>query len=98
MESIVAEIRDLVHRQGVKEVVLLGQNVNGFHDTSDNSATLFPQSTSYNITSPLFTPLYRSKHKEKAGARFVDLLREVAAIDPNLRVRFTSPHPKDFPE
>ena len=30
--------------------------------------------------------------------RFPDLLRAVADIDPELRVRFTSPHPKDFPD
>jgi tRNA A37 methylthiotransferase MiaB len=29
--------------------------------------------------------------------RFADLLKDVAAIQPEMRVRFTSPHPKDFP-
>jgi tRNA A37 methylthiotransferase MiaB len=28
------------------------------------------------------------------GPRFVDLLDEVSRIHPDLRVRFTSPHPK----
>jgi hypothetical protein len=28
--------------------------------------------------------------------RFGELLQRVAAVDPEMRVRFTSPHPKDF--
>jgi tRNA A37 methylthiotransferase MiaB len=32
------------------------------------------------------------------GARFADLIDEVSLIDPEMRVRFTSPHPKDFPD
>eukprot|EP00985_Skeletonema_marinoi_P006347 scaffold2745_cov66-Skeletonema_marinoi.AAC.1 len=31
------------------------------------------------------------------GHRFADLLDAVSALDPELRVRFTSPHPKDYP-
>ncbi len=30
------------------------------------------------------------------GRRFADLLKAVADVDPELRIRFTSPHPKDF--
>lgn len=31
------------------------------------------------------------------GLGFADLLHQVAQVDPEMRVRFTSPHPKDFP-
>jgi len=96
MASIVAEIKKLVDEQGVREVVLLGQNVNGFHDTSPESALAYPSQTGYMAT-PGFSNLYNSKAKEKPGARFVDLLIAVSDIHPELRVRFTSPHPKDFP-
>lgn len=95
MDSILKEIASLSDR-GVKEVVLLGQNVNGYHDTSDESAAVFPPSV-YKAT-PGFSNLYRSKKRDLPGARFPDLLRAVAAINPEMRVRFTSPHPKDFPE
>jgi tRNA A37 methylthiotransferase MiaB len=81
--------------QGVKEVVLLGQNVNGYHDTSPQSAELFPTST-YQASSG-FNNLYRSKKRDLPGARFADLLHSIADVDENMRVRFTSPHPKDFP-
>lgn len=32
------------------------------------------------------------------GARFSHLLEEVAKAVPEIRIRFTSPHPKDFPD
>ena len=37
------------------------------------------------------------KLREEPGARFVDLLEQAAISYPNVRFRFTSPHPKDFP-
>ncbi len=33
-----------------------------------------------------------------AGVTFAELLTKVAAVDPELRIRFQSPHPKDFPD
>lgn len=39
-----------------------------------------------------FTNLFRSRHGE--GVRFAELLDRVSAVDPEMRVRFTSPHPK----
>jgi tRNA-2-methylthio-N6-dimethylallyladenosine synthase len=63
-DNILAEARRLAE-QGVKELTLLGQNVNS----------------------------YRA-----GGADFVDLLRRVDAIPGIPRLRYTSPHPKDFDE
>jgi hypothetical protein len=41
-----------------------------------------------------FSTVYRPR---RAGAvRFAELLDACSAVDPELRVRFTSPHPKDF--
>ena len=38
------------------------------------------------------------KEEDEGGVRFAELLSLVAAIDPdNMRIRFQSPHPKDFP-
>ncbi len=65
--EIVAEITRLAE-EGVREVTLLGQNVNSW------GRDLRPQLT----------------------IEFGELLRSVDAIDGIERVRFTSPHPKDF--
>tara|TARA_B100000315_G_scaffold212344_1_gene209673 strand:+ start:13670 stop:14992 length:1323 start_codon:yes stop_codon:yes gene_type:complete len=63
-ESIIREVRHLAVN-GVKQITLLGQNVN-----------------SYAVN----------------GTNFVDLIVRVADVPGIERVRFTSPHPKDFPE
>ena len=42
---------------------------------------------------------FRSIYKPKTGGvRFADLLDKVSSAHPNVRIRFTSPHPKDFPD
>ncbi len=46
-------------------------------------------------SSPAFNSIYRPK---TGGVRFADLLDGVSAQHPQVRFRFTSPHPKDFPE
>jgi tRNA-2-methylthio-N6-dimethylallyladenosine synthase len=61
--DILAEVTQLA-ADGVKEVTLLGQNVNSYG--------------------------------RDVGSDFAELLRAVAAVDGLERVRFTSPHPKDF--
>ena len=38
------------------------------------------------------------KARKENGLRFAELLEEVAEIAPEVRFRFTSPHPKDFPD
>ncbi|VDP86779.1 unnamed protein product [Echinostoma caproni] len=91
LRSIVDEARQLVD-EGVKEVTLLGQNVNSYCDRSADTVPL-TQAVSATL-SPGFRTVYRPK---QGGWRFVDLLDEVSRISPELRVRFTSPHPKDFP-
>ncbi|MCR5215836.1 MAG: tRNA (N6-isopentenyl adenosine(37)-C2)-methylthiotransferase MiaB [Lachnospiraceae bacterium] len=63
--DIVNEIRALV-KDGVKEVMLLGQNVNSYGNDF------------------------------KDGFSFADLLREVDQIEGLERIRYMSPHPKDF--
>ncbi len=94
MDTVIKEVQQLVDK-GVKEVCLLGQNVNGYHDSSEASAKLFPTS-SYQVADG-FNNLYKSKNRNAPGARFHDLLAAVSDLSPELRIRFTSPHPKDFP-
>lgn len=96
MSSITREIEALL-AQGVREVCLLGQNVNGFHDTSEESALLYPHQDKYKAADG-FSNIYMAKVRDKPGARFSDLLVGISDLHPELRIRFTSPHPKDFPD
>ncbi len=66
LREIVADIEKLTAR-GVKEVTLLGQNVNSYRSPDD-------------------------------GAGFAELLKRLATETDVKRIRFTSPHPKDFDE
>ncbi len=61
--EILAEVEGLA-REGVRELTLLGQNVNSYG--------------------------------RDLGSRFDELLRACDAVDGIERIRFTSPHPKDF--
>lgn len=90
ISSIVEEVRQL-SSQGYKEIVLLGQNVNSYNDTSELSSEELKE-VEY---AKGFTTVYK---KPKMGRSFTDLMDQVSQIDPELRVRFTSPHPKDFPD
>ncbi|XP_016973565.2 CDK5RAP1-like protein [Drosophila rhopaloa] len=88
LESIVAEVKAL-EEQGVKEVTLLGQNVNSYRDRSAQE-----REDSLNATPvPGFSTVYKPK---TGGTPFAELLRAVAQAVPEMRIRFTSPHPKDF--
>nr|XP_013805831.1 PREDICTED: CDK5 regulatory subunit-associated protein 1 [Apteryx mantelli mantelli] len=88
--SILQEVKMLAD-QGVKEVTLLGQNVNSFRDLSE----VHFQSAATPVLSRGFSTVYKAK---PGGLRFAHLLDQVSRIDPEMRIRFTSPHPKDFPD
>lgn len=85
----------VIFAQGVKEVTLLGQNVNSYHDKSESQHFSTPDNKSSTETVPGFTTVYKPKI---GGRRFADLLDKVSLVDPEMRIRFTSPHPKDFPD
>ncbi|KAI9598802.1 hypothetical protein BDF19DRAFT_419800 [Syncephalis fuscata] len=92
IDSIVAEVQAL-NDQGVKEVTLLGQNVNSYRDTSTMAMSI-TSNTGSQLSNEGFRTIYRRK---EGGLRFTELLDKVSLINPNMRFRFTSPHPKDFP-
>lgn len=72
-------------------MTLLGQNVNSFRDLSEVQF----QSVAAPGLSRGFSTVYKAK---PGGLRFSHLLDQVSRIDPEMRIRFTSPHPKDFPD
>jgi MiaB/RimO family radical SAM methylthiotransferase len=97
-ESVVEETRRLFEEEGIREVILLGQNVNSYHDTSGVERRRqkdIGDDGSYQTSNAGFSNMFRLRQGE--GHRFADLLDAVSALDPELRVRFTSPHPKDYP-
>ncbi len=77
---------------------MLGQNVNSYLDKSESQKSGNPStSTTKTELSKGFKANYKLKTRD--GARtFVDLLDKVSQVNPEMRVRFTSPHPKDFPD
>ena len=81
--------------QGVKEVVLLGQNVNSYRDMSESSEFGGVDVHSLTEMSKGFRTVYKTR---SGGRRFSDLLEKVSEVNPEMRIRFTSPHPKDFPD
>jgi len=87
--SILEEVRQL-SAQGYKEVTLLGQNVNSYSIPAEGerkmSATRAAKAQGF---------LHTSK-RPVSSYDFVDLLADVSAVDPEMRIRFISPHPKDF--
>ncbi|KAM9759919.1 mitochondrial tRNA methylthiotransferase CDK5RAP1 isoform 2-T2 [Menidia menidia] len=90
VSSILEEVC-MLSDQGVKEVTLLGQNVNSYRDTSEEHFC----ASDLTKLSRGFKTIYQTK---RGGLRFSDLLDRVSRIDPDMRIRFTSPHPKDFPD
>ena len=110
LESIVEEARVLYEENGVKEICLLGQNVNSYHDRSEMAMQAKPAMSTnesievssksnykagYKTSNEGFSNMFRLRGG--AGYYFVDLVEAVSNISPELRVRFTSPHPKDYP-
>lgn len=97
LPTILDEVNYLMKR-GIREVTLLGQNVNSYRDVitspeSINREDLLESVKTRERTADGFKTVYKPRLK---GLTFDVLLEEVAKLDPNLRIRFTSPHPKDF--
>ncbi|CAO3609291.1 unnamed protein product [Mucor fragilis] len=93
IDSILDEVRFL-NDQGVKEVTVLGQNVNSYRDESESKHFMSGNDVGSSLSNSGFKTIYKRKD---GGRRFTELLDQVSLINPEMRIRFTSPHPKDFP-
>ena len=84
-KDIIEEIKELA-KQGYKEITLLGQNVNSYLRVEREK-----QEKNGNMLDPY------SEFEEYDGVHsFATLLRALNKIDGIERIRFVSPHPKDF--
>ncbi|XP_021908298.1 CDK5RAP1-like protein, partial [Carica papaya] len=92
VESIVKEVGEL-WKEGVKEVTLLGQNVNSYNDASGTEKDIEP-GANWRLSDG-FSSTCKVKNM---GLRFSDLLDRLSTEFPEMRFRYTSPHPKDFPD
>ena len=79
-QSIVEECQQLV-ADGYKEVTLLGQNVDSYLWSGGGLKKDFDK---------------LDEEAKKSSVNFAQLLEKVALVDPNLRVRFSTSHPKDM--
>ena len=88
--SIVDEVRQLA-ADGVTEVTLLGQNVNSY----GRDLTLKLRNEPGELDRSAVAGAAWDADG-RARSLFADLLAEVGAVEGIRRVRYTSPHPKDF--
>ncbi len=96
-QSIVAECIDLFDK-GYREVTLLGQNVDSFKwkkphpalSKGEGSEELDAQENANKVLS------FEEDLGEAGVVNFANLLEMVALINPDLRVRFSTSHPKDI--
>ena len=68
-QSIIEEFRQMSERVGIRQITLLGQNVNSYYDNSDPNKPV----------------------------KFSQLIKSLADKHPDIRIKFLSPYPKDFP-
>lgn len=84
VESILREVRDL-HEHGYKEVTLLGQNVNSYlGELKSKNEKVNSEGND------------GKADDESDKVAFPALLRMVAEAVPDMRIRFTTSHPKDM--
>ncbi|EFA81507.1 hypothetical protein PPL_05496 [Heterostelium album PN500] len=95
IHSIVDEVKQL-SADGYKEITLLGQNVNSYNFI-DEVVEPLAEKKEKEVLTPRegFNTIYKSP---KRGVTFTELMDKVSLVDPEMRIRFTSPHPKDFPD
>lgn len=112
VESILREVRQLRDMSAdkdpavsppLKEVVLLGQNVNSYWDKEAASGNtgeyvVAPGFRQRKALSSMGSAVVAADGIVGDGVRFGELLQRVAEIDPEIRIRFQAPHPKDFPD
>jgi tRNA-2-methylthio-N6-dimethylallyladenosine synthase len=104
-QSIVAECTDLFNK-GYKEVTLLGQNVDSYKWKEESPKVGLPHPALYkgegfekessNEENQKVLSFGEDLGEAKKAVNFANLLEMVAMVSPDLRVRFSTSHPKDI--
>ncbi|MDB5136731.1 MAG: miaB [Mucilaginibacter sp.] len=97
-QSIVKECTDLFN-QGYREVTLLGQNVDSYKWKKPHPTLSEGESSEEGILNKEDKKVLsfgEDLGEAGEGVNFANLLEMVAAIHPDLRVRFSTSHPKDI--
>ncbi|MDN3581105.1 MiaB/RimO family radical SAM methylthiotransferase [Mucilaginibacter flavus] len=96
-QSIIAECKDLFDK-GYREVTLLGQNVDSFKWRPHPALSKGEGADEHAVTTTAQDKKVLSFGEDlgEAVTNFANLLEMVALISPDLRVRFSTSHPKDI--
>jgi tRNA-2-methylthio-N6-dimethylallyladenosine synthase len=89
--ELVAEVRQMA-TEGVREVTLLGQNVNSY------GRDLRDAPTSAGKARPGISSARPARMAGRRSRSFAELLHALDAVEGIERIRYTSPHPKDMRE
>jgi tRNA-2-methylthio-N6-dimethylallyladenosine synthase len=84
-EDIIAEI-DSLAAQGVKEVTLLGQNVNAWRGSIDGAPADFAELLYYVCELPLQRVRYTTSHPREFTQRLIDAHAELAKLAPHVHL------------
>jgi len=93
--SIIREAEEL-RDAGYKEVTLLGQNVDSYKWKPHPRSFSEGEGGAGETTSASSTSLSFGEGRGEAPINFAKLLEMVAAVSPDMRVRFSTSHPKDI--
>jgi len=101
VENVIEEVRRLA-TEGFKQVTLLGQNVNSYKDYSNLKQIASSAKGLLAMTGEGLAPRNDGEglapRNDGKFRDFADLMAAVSEVEGIQRIRFTSPHPKDFPD
>lgn len=93
-QDIVAEVEDAVAK-GFREIMLLGQNVNAWGFDLQDKKRIIPR-TFEALTPKEAAGLAQVEAGEKLPENFGELLLALSRMEGLVRIRYMSPHPRDF--